>query len=101
MCFDYSFPRTYEEEIWMVELDAGGNDRKKFGNHCFRPLKKRPFPAYIAQWIVSLAVGTRVGVISASAKAGLPLPLYLETVSDIINRKIILKAGHNGLDLIM
>ena len=80
----------------MVELGVGRNDRKKFGNHCFRP-----FPAYIAQWIVSLAVGTRVGVISASAKAGLPLPLYLETVSDIINRKIILKAGHNGLDLIM
>ena len=23
-------------EIWMVELGAGGNDRKKFGNHCFR-----------------------------------------------------------------
>ena len=20
-------------EIWMVELGAGGNDRKKFGNH--------------------------------------------------------------------
>ena len=25
-------------EIWMVELGAGGNDRKKFGNHFSRSL---------------------------------------------------------------